>query len=214
MKLRASSPALVISFIALVVALSATAYAATSITRSSQIKNGIITGADIKNNTVASVDIKNGTIATKDLSKSTLKRIDGVGGSSSNAAAIEGIRRVGPLSQPANQLIKVTSMTIPAGAYVITAKTTIQGQVVPNAIVPVATATCKLDAAGDEDQGDGVIAVFNGGAPGTIYMQTVRTVGGSATITLTCASKISWSAVNTSIIAHRVSSTTKTELGE
>ena len=76
-----------ISFIALVVALSATAYAATRITKSSQIKNGIVTSADIKNKTIGTID----------LSKSTLKRIDG-GSASTSTTASEGVRKVGPLN--------------------------------------------------------------------------------------------------------------------
>jgi len=47
MKLRAPSPALIVSIIALVVACSATANAATKITSSKQIKNGIVTGTNV-----------------------------------------------------------------------------------------------------------------------------------------------------------------------
>jgi len=208
MKLRAPSPALVISVIALLVALSATAYAATKITKSSQIKNGIITSADIKNS----------TIGTTDLSKSTLKRIDKGAAAASNAAAIEGVRKVGPLNQPANQLVKVATLTIPAGAYVISAKTTLGGIPKPPGLLAVglgsADADCRLNAGGDEDAADIVIIIDNRQVPGTMYMQTTRTVGGSAAVTLTCASGSPWNATNTSIIAQRVGSTDKKEIGD
>jgi len=207
MKLRAPSPALVIAFIALLVALSATAYAATRVTSTGQIKNGIITSSDIKNK----------TIKTSDLAKSTLKRIDRGDGNTSGAAATEGVRKVGPLSQPANQIITVATLTIPSGAYAISAKTTLAGSVTPpnlfNPGAVVATGSCKLDAGGDEDQADTPIVVSGRQTPGTMYMQTVRTVGGSAAITIKCASSVPWSAANTSIVAQRVGSTAKKGIG-
>lgn len=194
-----------ISFIALVVALSATAYAATRITKSSQIKNGIVTSADIKNKTIGTID----------LSKSTLKRIDG-GSASTSTTASEGVRKVGPLNQPANQVITVASMSIPAGSYVISAKTTLAAQTkaidLLEPFLAAATATCRLDAAGDEDQSEVLILIGGRQTPTTTYMQTVRTVGGTAAIVLKCSSVTPWSAANTSIIAQRVSGTDKKEL--
>ena len=198
MKLRAPSPALVIAFIALLVSLSATAYAATRITRSSQIKNNII----------KSVDIRNQTLSTKDFSKSTLKRIDSGGGSSSAAAAVEGVRKVGPLGNPANSLRGVATLTITKGAYVITAKTTISG--VGNG---TAIGTCRLDSAGDVDQADTIVNIGSASTPGTMYMQSARTLGGTGAIRLECASSVPWNATNTSIIAQKVGSSDKKEIG-
>lgn len=204
MQLRAPRPALVISFVALLVALSATAYAATKITKSSQIKNGIITSSDIKNK----------TIKTADLAKSTLKRIDKLG--TTNTLAIEGVRKSGPVSQPANQQITIASLTIPAGAYVITGKTTLAGSVTPpNLFKPAitATGTCRLNAGGDEDVANTTIVTFGQQSPGTMYMQTTRTLGGSAAITIRCASNNAFSASDTSIIAQRISSNDKKNIG-
>ena len=62
---RKPSPAMIVSLIALFVALGGTSYAALTIT-SKQVKNNSLTGADIKNESVGSGDIKNGSLLAKD----------------------------------------------------------------------------------------------------------------------------------------------------
>lgn len=214
MKTRVPSPALVISIIALVVACTATAYAATVITRSSQIKNGVVTGADIKNRSIKGGDIRKSTIQTNNLSKSTLKRIDGGGGG--NESAIEVTRKSGPENQPAHQNIKVVEMSVPAaGAYVISAKTT-QQAFPPGGVLPppvsVALGQCKLDAAGDVDVSLELIAANQLSAAGQHYMQMTRTLGAGSVIAIICDSSRPWRTSNTSIIAHKVGSVKKTDL--
>lgn len=56
---------MVISLIALFVALGGTSYAAITIT-GKNVKNGSLTGADLKNESVTTADIKNGSLLTKD----------------------------------------------------------------------------------------------------------------------------------------------------
>lgn len=94
MKLRRPSPALVISCIALVVACTGTAYAATIITSSAQIKNGAVTGADIRKGTIRSTDIAEGTILQNRLSKGVVRKLNGAAGGPSTA--YHTIRRAGP----------------------------------------------------------------------------------------------------------------------
>jgi hypothetical protein len=108
MKLRRPSPALVISCIALVVACTGTAFAATLITSSSQIKNGIVSSADIRNGAVQGTDIKNGTIT-----QNKLKTPAPAGGPTT---AYHAVRKAGPEGQPANVNVSVATLTVPAGA--------------------------------------------------------------------------------------------------
>jgi hypothetical protein len=57
--------------VAVLIASSSAAFAAGAvITKSSQIKNGVVTGADLKNGSVTGVDIKNGTVTGPDLKRS------------------------------------------------------------------------------------------------------------------------------------------------
>jgi hypothetical protein len=211
MKTRAPSPALVISIIALVVACSATAYAATRVTSSSQIKNGIITGKDIKNKSIKSVDIAKNTITSANLSKS----LQSGGGGGGAQSAIEVTRKVGPLNQPANQNIKVVDMTVPAGAYVIIAKTT-QQAFPPTGIlgqpVQVGLGHCKLDAAGDVDDSTETVAAVQRSASGQHKLQMTRTFGGSSNISLICDAGVVWNVTNSSIIAIKVGSVSKTDV--
>lgn len=61
------SPAMIVAMIALIVALSGSAYAAVTI-NGKNIKKGTVTSKQIKDKTVTSTDIKNGTIKAADLS--------------------------------------------------------------------------------------------------------------------------------------------------
>jgi hypothetical protein len=217
MKKRVPSPALVISFIALVVALSATAYAATSISSSKQIKNNIITGSDIKNRSISGTDLKKDTVKVNNLAKSTLKRIDGgpTGGPTVTEVTREGPKNVAPQ----NKNVEVVSMTLPKGSYVIQAKV-IQRALPPptNQLlqpnIPVATGNCKLDAAGDIDDSVETIVVDSRSATGAHVLQITRGLGNNSVIKVTCDSNYRWSAAFVSLIAQRVGSVSKTDVPE
>jgi hypothetical protein len=214
MKNRVPSPALVISIISLVVACSATGYAATVISNSSQVKRGAINGTDIKNKSVKGGDIGSKTIQSSNLSKSALKSLGG-GGGGGNDSAIEVTRKSGPENQPGNQNIKVVDMTLGAGAYIITAKVT--QQAFPNTGllaqpgVSIALGHCKLDAAGDVDDSLELIAANQRSAAATHVMQVTRTLGAGSVVQIICDAGLTWRTSNATIIAQKVGSVTKTD---
>ena len=206
MKLRRPSPALVISCIALGVALSGTAVAATIITNSSQIRKGVITGAHIKNKTIKNVDI-----ADKTITASKLKSAPAAGGPTT---AYQVLRRAGPEGQPANVNVKVASLTVPPGTYVVSASTVMasliesQNPLLPDRDSP--QGICRLDLAGDETTSLQNIVVNRKQAPATLFMQRTRTVGASAEFFLECGAGTSFRLSETSIIAQKVSDAVET----
>jgi hypothetical protein len=216
MKLRTPSPALVISIIALCVALGGSAYAAT-----------VITSKEIKNGTVQNVDIKKGTIQSTRLSSGLQKLITKKNGGSSLSGssvggtghiAYEAVRKAGPENVPANTIVTVATMTVPAGAYAITANTVMTaftGTTNPlEALFGTngsLTGTCTLDAAGVGDTSLQTIVVDNRQTPATLGMQETRTVGAPMDVKLDCSATIPWRLSETSIIATRVDSITLTQ---
>lgn len=70
------SPSMVVSLIALSVALAGGATAASNLITGAQIKNGTITGADIKPGSITSAHIKNGSVTTADLRNGTIALAD------------------------------------------------------------------------------------------------------------------------------------------
>jgi hypothetical protein len=216
MKLRTPSPALVISIVALCVALGGSAYAATQ-----------ITSKNIKNGTIQNIDIKNGTIQSGKLSKGVQNLIAKNGGSSNSASSVTGgigqayeaIRKAGPENQPANTIVTAATLTVPAGAYVITANTIMTaftGTTNPlEALFGTngsLTGTCTLDAGGVTQESLQTIAVNDRQTPATLGMQLTRTVGAPMDIKLNCSATISWRLSETSIIATRVPGITLTEV--
>ncbi|MBI5106861.1 MAG: collagen-like protein [Solirubrobacterales bacterium] len=81
MRRRLSDPALLVAILALAVACTGTAGAAVKyvISKSSQVKDGSLTGADVKNRSLTGADVKDGTIKPQDL----------------NTSILEGLRRTG-----------------------------------------------------------------------------------------------------------------------
>jgi hypothetical protein len=215
MKFRKPSPALVISIIALCVALGGSAYAAT-----------VITSKEIRNGTIQNVDIKKGTIQSTRLSsglQNILKKGSSLGGSSvgggSGTVATEAIRKSGPENQPPGQLITVATMTIPPGAYVITANTVMTAFTGTTNILEALFqsngsrgGTCTLDAAGVDAVAYQTIAVNDRQTPATLGMQLTRTVAAPSDVKLMCAGDIPWRTSETSIIATKVDSVTVAEV--
>ncbi len=79
------SPAMVVAIMALIVALSGSAYAAAKINGKNikastvtgkQIKNSSLTGADIKNGSVSSSDVKDGTVSGNDVQDGSISAND------------------------------------------------------------------------------------------------------------------------------------------
>jgi len=204
MKLRRPSPALVISCIALVVACTGTAFAAQVITSSNQIKNGAVASADLKDGTVQGRDIKNGTVTAN-----KLKTPPAAGGAST---AYHALRKTGPENQPANQLVRVATLTVPAGAYKVSAQTVMTA--LPGPQNPIAAliqdnlaigGVCKLDAAGEATLSLQNVVINQRQAPATFLMQTTRTVAGPSEFTLECRAGLEWRLSETSIIATKAS---------
>lgn len=217
MKLRRPSPALVISCTALVVACTGSAVAATLITSSSQIKNGAVLSADIKDGSIQGRDIKNGTITTNKLKKSTATSGSSVAVAGGSAPAYQLIRKAGPEGQPANVLVKIATLTVPAGAYAITASTIMTALPGPQGVLAGLTGEvgtvggrCRLDAAGDVTESLQNVVVNGRGAPATLFMQTTRTAGGPSDVVLECAAGVPFRLSETSIIATTVSGITLT----
>ena len=205
MKLRPPSPALAVSVVAVVIACTGSAVAAT-----------MITGKQIRNGTVSGADIKDGTLLSKELSKGTQNLIRK---GSSGKIAFEAVRKSGPEGVPANVITRVATLTVPAGAYSIQANmvmTAFAGPTNPLEALLGANGslggTCTLDAGGPTHSSTGTIVVNDRQTPTTLSMQLTRTVGAPTEVTLNCSSNAPWRASETSIIATTVDSVTLTEV--
>lgn len=216
MQSRRPSPALVISIVALVVALAGTAVAATLITSSSQIRNHTIRG----------VDLKNHTIKSKQISKATLKGLaSGISGSSVDGAggdgatqALESHRQNGP-DLPAGGSAKVAELALPAGTYAVFAKTTVTPYLADQGLLDTLfrqdktlAAECTLDVGGTGDFAIAPVASPGTTNPATLNTQLTRTLASPGSAIYTCkVDTIHWNAANTSIIAVKVGSTSRSE---
>jgi hypothetical protein len=212
MKLRTPSPALVISIVSLCVALGGSAYAATVIT-SKQIKNGTIQNIDVKKGTLQSSSFSSGV---QNLLKS---KTNSASSTTTGKVGYEAVRKAGPENVPANQIVTVATLTVPAGAYVITANTVMTAFTGSSNILESLfgtngslTGTCTLDAAGVTDTSLQTIVVDNRQTPATLGMQETRTVGAPADFKLNCSATIPWRLSETSIIASKQDSVTVAEV--
>ena len=176
--------------LALVVALSGSAYAANLIT-SRQIKNGTIQNADIHRNAIKSNKIHNGTIQTADLAPSAQEHEfeASLAGKSANLS-----------STPV--LIKTLSISSP-GTYFITAKTAVLNLDSVDAVV-----TCSLGSSGNlgtiQDDATSGLQPFSTGNvfTATFSMQVTQAFSGSsgsASVFCTANSAIA-TAVNSTVI--------------
>jgi hypothetical protein len=203
MKLRPPSPALAISITALVIACTGSAVAAT-----------IITTNQIRNGTIQNVDIKNATIGLGKLSKGTQNLINAKKSPApTGRIAYEAVRKAGPEGVPANVITTVATLTVPAGAYSVSANmimTAFAGESNPLQSLLGANGslggTCTLDAGGPVHSSTGTIIVDNRQTPTTLSMQLTRTVGAPTDFLLKCSANAPWRASESSIIATSVDS--------
>jgi len=209
MKHRRPSPALVISIVALVAACAGSAVAATAIT-GGMIKDGTIQNRDIKNDTIQSGKLSKGV-------QNILNRKPAASAAGAAKLAYEQVRKTGPENQPANQLVRVTSITVPAGAYVVTANTIVTAFTGTSDIIEsllnvnaALGATCILDFGGVAATSLNTIAINNRQTPATFGMQLTRTVAAPTEIILKCVAAIAWRASESSIIATKVDQVTQT----
>ena len=210
MKLRPPSPALAVSITAVVIACTGSAVAATVIT-SKQIRNGTIQGVDIKKETITSSKLSKGT-------QNLLGR-RGAAPAAGGHIVYEALRKAGPEGQPPNVVVKVASLTVPAGAYKVTAKTVMtslvpaQGILEALALDPIAVGgRCKLDAAGVGDESLTNVVVNARQTPATLTMQLTRTIGAASEIFMECSSGLPWRLSETSIVAQKVDEIKLTEI--
>jgi len=150
----------VIASLALFVALGGSATAATLIT-GAKIKNGTITNKDVKNSTLTGSKVKNGSLSPSDISKKGLASLKGAKGDkgdngapgATGAQGVQGPRGVvTPLkAEDASEAIDnnggplkaIVGMQLPAGTYVVTAKTTLNA-------IDLDQIDCELQNAGVE----------------------------------------------------------------
>jgi hypothetical protein len=86
LRLTRPQPALVVSLLALFVALGGTSYAAITVT-GANVKNGSLTGTDIKNGSLRGADVHNGSLTAGDLSLDTIASLRGATGARGAAGA-------------------------------------------------------------------------------------------------------------------------------
>jgi hypothetical protein len=226
--LRRLSPGTLISLLALFVALGGTSYAAVTIS-GKNVKNGSLSGADVKNSSLSGADVKNnslsgadiqkiksgditnGTLLSKDFKTGQLPRgAQGPRGDSGPAGigpAYSVFRNgdvgLGTMNTPATI---ATLSGLPAGAYVINAKTNVR--VTSQVSWSV---TCRLEASTDSDDTVGRVGSDPGAAAllpfATQVVHVFATNGG--TVRLACfsgaASSETLKASGTKITAVRVS---------
>lgn len=209
MQLHKPSPALVVSIIALVTALSGTAIAA---------KLLITSSSQIKNRTVRGVDLRNGTITKRQIASSTLQSLAGTA-SPGGTAAIESHRQTGP-DVPDGGSQQIASLALAPGVYAVFAKTVITPFITDNGLLETLfkddktrAAECNLDVNGTGDFATAPIVGPGSTNTATLNLQATRTLDGPGTATLTCktAPQAHWQASNTSIVALKVGSSTRTE---
>jgi hypothetical protein len=217
---------MVVAVIALVVATAGTATAARQIiTSSSQLRNGTVTGPKIKARSVSNIRLANRAVSRSkirdnavgpDQLNSTVRRRLGV--APEGVGAREAIRKSGPENNAAITPVRVASLDIPPGAYVITAKTIMspiaqEGNLLSESLDQNRTVSghCRLDAAGDADDARAPIETPGTQTPTTLNMQLTRSIASAGTVTLTCDANKTWRASDTSIVALPVPSVTRTE---
>ena len=209
MKLRPPSPALAVSIIAVVIACTGSAVAAT-----------VITSKQIRNGTIQNADIKDGTILSKKLSKGTQDLIKKKAGAApTGRIAHEVIRKSGPEGVPANVITRVATLTVPAGAYSVQANMVMTAFAGPTAPLEALlgangslSGTCSLNAGGPTHSSTGTVVVNDRQTPTTLSMQLTRTVGAPTEFALDCSSTAPWRGSETSIIATSVDSVSLTEV--
>lgn len=217
MKVSRPSPSMVIACVALFVALGGTALAATLITSSSQIKNGVVTGADLKNKTIRSADIADSTITKGKLSKGLQSQIGGA--TPGSFTAREAVRRAGPDGQAAGQRTVATLPGLEPGTYAIFAKTTLAPATTDGGLLGEllrndrsAFGRCRLNVGGDEDVAQEAIANPGTRQPSTVNLQLTRTIDSAVNAELICESNIPWGAADTSILALKLSGSSRQDV--
>ena len=210
MQSKRPSPALVVSIIALIVALSGTAVAAKFIiTNSGQVKDGSLVGQDLAAGSVSKSRLSTGVQAL--LSRAPAAKAAGT-------QALEVHRLKGPDVADGSKA-QVLSLDLPAGTYAVFAKATVEPFDYKNLLDTLLqtprtiAASCTLDVAGTGDYAIEPILSFGSANPATLNVQATRTLAQPGKATLTCGpdTAVHWAARDASIIALQVAGTQRTE---
>jgi hypothetical protein len=213
---RRPAPSLVISIIALVVAMTGSAGAALKlyIRDSSQIRSQAITSSDIRNHTIRGLDVADGTITPSKLVGGLRTSIGG-----QPTTAQEVVRKAGPESQPAGAHTVATLPQLAPGTYVLLAKTTLTSAAADQGLLTEALKTtktlaghCVLSAAGDQDDARAPLATPYSVTPSTMNMQMTRSIDAPSDIAVVCDSDYAWRASDTSIVALKLEGSTRTDV--
>lgn len=211
------SPALVVSIIALVVALGGTAVATQRllITSTSQIKDGAITGKDIRKGTI-----------TRSLLSKRLAKSGGLTGSSvgdvtpaTGTTAFEAHRQAGPALTNGGKAT-VATLDLAPGVYAVFSKVNLAPNVTDAGLLntllksnKTILGSCTLDVAGTGDYSAGALVSPGSQNTLTLSTQVTRTLDQAAPATVTCeAEDAPWRAADASIIAIKLDSSTRSEV--
>lgn len=200
--MKRPSPSLVISIVALIIACTGTATAASVLIKnSSQIKSGAISGSDIKKNAITSDKLSAGVR----------------GLINSGVVATEAVRREGPTVKNGGQALVVSMPNVPAGSYLFMAKATLSPEITDLGLGEILRnpktggGHCVLNAGGDVDDARQPILTPQSETPSTINMQITRSFDKPSDVVVNCDSNIGWHANDASIIAIKLSSTSRTD---
>jgi hypothetical protein len=218
LRLQRPSASLVISIVALVIAAAGTATAATSllITSSKQVRAGSLNGTDIQKGTIKGSNIADNTLSASKLVDTVRSSLGG------GASALEAVRKAGPEAQKAGAVTTVATLSALApGTYAIFAKTILSpdttdlgllGELLKN--TKTSAGHCVLDAGGDVDHSRAPVATPYTATPTTLTMQMTRTIAQPTDILLTCdVNDVPWRASDTSIIAMKLASSSRSDVG-
>lgn len=194
------SPAMVVAIVAVVAAITGTAYAATKI-GTKQLKNNAVTTKKIKNGAVTGIKLAAGAVNTSSI-------VDGAVTTSNLTPAerSEGFSKttlgVG-VSLTAEELTVATLNLPPGGHYLVTATTGIGGNG-----ATLTAAICSLRDDGTEIGVGGGTAAPSGQLSGSV---TLNGVSDGGSVTLVCSQAIAATTIskNQVITAVRVNSVTK-----
>jgi hypothetical protein len=181
---RRPAPSLVISIVALAVAMTGSAGAA--------FKLYISSSKQIRNHTIQAVDLAPGTLPPA-------------------TTAQEAVRKAGPENQPAGAHTVATLPQLAPGTYLLLAKTIMTTDLTDQGILGELLKTektiaghCILSAGGDQDDARAPIATPYTETPSTMNMQMTRTIDAPTDISVICDSNYAWRASDTSIVALKL----------
>ena len=210
---KTPSPAMVVAFIALFVALSGGAYAAKKIgsknlrsnaVTTKKIKNGAVTGKKIKSKAVTASRLGNGAVTATGIREGAVGTTKIGDGAVTGAKLTPGERSEGYVSNrpdavslPSATDATVATLTLPAGSFIVTASIALGG----------AGAGANYILCGLRDDGV-VLTTGSGFTDGAVYRDTVTLTGASdgGAVTVVCNSDAGALARSRTITATRVAS--------